>query len=260
MSLKDELTKPWNHSASAYADVFDGSITQLIQPTLDAAAVSAHCRVLDVATGPGIIAAAASARGAIATGVDFAENMVSVARRRYPTIDFQVADATKLPFADDSFDAVVMGLALFMILEPDKALKEAHRVLTAGGKFACSVWDWPVPGFDLFYSSMEKYAPEEPMLGGQPPLFGVSDPEVLESALVNAGFVDAVVETLPIEWEMDSAEELFDALATLRDFSVLSDEELNEFRAEVVSAAGEYKAGVRYRIPFPALIVSGRKA
>jgi len=259
MSLGDELRKPWNLSASVYADAF-GNVTQLIQPTLDSAAVSAGSRVLDVATGPGIIAAAAAARGAIATGVDFAENMVSVARQRYPTIEFRVADATELPFADNSFDAVVMGLALFMIVEPDKALAEAHRVVTAGGKFACSVWDWPVPGMDLFYSRMGKYVPEEPLLGGKPPLFGVSDRDVLAKALSDAGFVDVVVEPLPIEWEMDSADDLFDALATLRDFSALSDEELSEFRAEVVSAAGEYKAGGRYRIPFPALIVSGRKS
>ncbi len=130
-TLVSELQRPlWNRSAEAYADVFSGSVSQAIEPTLDAAGIDAGSRVLDVATGPGIIAAAASERGATAKGIDFAENMVAVAQRRYPNIDFTVADATDLPFSDGDFDAVVMGFALFMMAEPDKALREAHRVLS----------------------------------------------------------------------------------------------------------------------------------
>jgi ubiquinone/menaquinone biosynthesis C-methylase UbiE len=254
------LQKPlWNRSAERYADVFQGQVTQAIEPMLDAARVVDGSRVLDVATGPGIVAAAVLERGATARGIDFAENMVAVARKRYPRIEFDVADAADLPFDDDTFDAVVMGFALFMMAEPEKALHEAYRVLVHGGRVACTVWDWPVPGFDLFYSRMEKYVPEEPVLGGDPPLFGVSDAEVLKAVLAQAHFVHPAVESLPIVWKLASPDELFDALASLRDFSDVPADVLNSFRSEVVTAAQQFKRGGSYFVPFPALLLTGTK-
>jgi ubiquinone/menaquinone biosynthesis C-methylase UbiE len=69
-------------------------------------------RVLDVAAGPGYVAAGADARGAHAVGIDFAADMVSEARRRYPNIEFHEGDAENLAFDTSSFDAVVCGLCL----------------------------------------------------------------------------------------------------------------------------------------------------
>ncbi len=259
-TLVSDLQRPlWNRSAAAYADVFRGCVNQAIEPMLDAAGIVAGSRVLDVATGPGIIAAAALQRGATAKGIDFAENMIAVAQEKYPSIDFRVADAADLPFDDNDFDAVVMGFALFMMAEPDKALLEAHRVLAPGGRFACTVWDWPVPGFDLFYSPMERFVPEEPVLGGDPPLFGVSDRDVLRAILAEAGFADPAVESLPIVWELASPDELFDALATLRDFGDVSDDLLRAFRSEVESSAEQYKRDGRYFVPFPAVLLTGAR-
>ena len=57
----------WNRAASSYEDVLDGQYTQAIGPILDAARVESGVEVLDVGTGPGSIAAAASTRGARAT-------------------------------------------------------------------------------------------------------------------------------------------------------------------------------------------------
>ena len=68
MSMKP--ADPWNRSAEDYADVFHGGVTQAIEPMLDAAGVVDGSRVLDVATGPGIVAAAALERGATARGID----------------------------------------------------------------------------------------------------------------------------------------------------------------------------------------------
>ena len=262
MSGSAEITavqKPiWNRGAETYADSFAGTVDKGVTPTLDAAGVGQGTRVLDVATGPGILAAAAAERGAIATGVDFAEDMIAVARRAHPEIGFEVADASDLPFDNASFDAVVMGFALFLMAEPDTVLHEAQRVLVPGGRACFSLWDWPVPGFDLFYNTMAKYLPGESPVG-EPPLMGVSDRELLAGKAESAGFVAATVKPLSIVWELAEPEHLFDALATLRDFSALSDETLYSFRAEVAAGARAHERDGRYLVPFPALLLSGTK-
>jgi len=253
------VQKPiWNRGAETYAQAFAGSVDQGVAPTLDRAGVCAGTRVLDVATGPGIVAAAAAERGATTTGVDFAADMIAVARRRHPGIAFEVADACNLFFEDASFDSVVMGFALFLMAEPDAVLREARRVLAPGGRACFSIWDWPVPGFDLFYSAMAKYLPQESIVG-EPPLMGVSDRDLLAGMLESAGFADVKVEPLPIVWELAEPEQLFDALATLRDFSSLSEEALREFRAEVGAGARAYQRDGRFFVPFPALLLSGTR-
>jgi len=253
------VQKPiWNRGAETYADSFAGTVDQGIAPALDAAKVGSGTRVLDVATGPGILAAAAAARGAKVTAVDFAEDMIAVAQRTHAGIAFEVADAGDLPFDDRSFDAVVMGFALFLMGDPDAVLREAQRVLVPGGRTCFTLWDWPVPGFSLFYDAMAKYLPEESVVG-EPPLMGVSDRTLLVGKAESAGFGAATVEPLPIVWELGEPEKLFDALATLRDFSTLSDQTLRAFRAEVAAGARAYERDGRCFVPFPALLLSGTK-
>lgn len=253
------VQKPiWNRGAETYTDAFAGTVDKGVTPTLDRAGVVRGTRVLDVATGPGILAAAAAKRGATATGVDFAEDMIAVARRTHPGIAFEVADASDLPFGDASFDAVVMGFALFLVAEPDAVLREAQRLLVRGGRACFSLWDWPVPGFDLFYNAMAKYVPQESVVG-EPPLFGVSDREVLAAKMESAGFVSVTVDPLPIVWQLADPGHLFDALATLRDFSALSDKKLQEFRAEVAEGVRAYERDGCYCVPFQAMLLSGAK-
>ncbi|HKG96096.1 MAG TPA: methyltransferase domain-containing protein, partial [Gemmatimonadaceae bacterium] len=84
----------WERAATVYADDAGGFVSvtaQAAEPLLDAAGVRAGERVLDLATGPGHVAAAAARRGAVVTGVDFAAAMVAIARQRHagvPDLDF----------------------------------------------------------------------------------------------------------------------------------------------------------------------------
>ncbi len=91
--------------------------------------------VLELATGPGMIAKhiAAAAKNVVAT--DFAPNMIETAKKGDvpQNVTFEVADATSLPYADKSFDLVVIANALHIIPEPQKALAQIKRVLKDGG-------------------------------------------------------------------------------------------------------------------------------
>ena len=91
--------------------------------------------VLEIATGPGLLAkhVASAARTIVAT--DYSEGMIAEAKKGvYPTkLRFEVADATALPYEDNSFDAVIIANALHIIPEPEQALSEIDRVLRPGG-------------------------------------------------------------------------------------------------------------------------------
>ena len=139
----------WEKIPLQYHDAFGDLTTQAIQPLLDAVDVRRGVRVLDVATGPGYVAAAAAQCGASVVGVDFSAAMVAAARRHHPLVAFQEGDAEALPFADSCFDAVVMNFGLLHLGRPEQALAEALRVLRAGGKVGFTVWAKPeeVVGF-----------------------------------------------------------------------------------------------------------------
>ncbi len=103
-------------------------------------------RLLDLCTGTGAVALTASEvagdQGMI-VGVDFSQGMLRQAqekakRQNLKNVYFVLADVARLPFKDESFDAVTCSHAMYE-LDPttrDAALKETWRVLKPGGRFA----------------------------------------------------------------------------------------------------------------------------
>ncbi len=91
--------------------------------------------VLEIAAGPGLLAkhVAPAAKTMLAT--DYSDGMIAQARKGGcpANLRFEVADATNLPYANDSFDAVLISNALHIIPEPEKALLEIERVLKPDG-------------------------------------------------------------------------------------------------------------------------------
>jgi ubiquinone/menaquinone biosynthesis C-methylase UbiE len=91
--------------------------------------------VLELATGPGLLAkhVAPAAKHMIAT--DYSDGMIAEARKGDcpDNLTFEVADAMNLPYADDSFDAVLIANALHIVPDPGKVLLEIDRVLRPGG-------------------------------------------------------------------------------------------------------------------------------
>jgi SAM-dependent methyltransferase len=93
----------WQRAAAVYTDSFAHATAPFIKPLLEVAAFSPGQHVLDVACGPGHLAAAAAARGAAAHGLDFSAAMVGVARKTHPEIVVIEGDAEDLPYPDSMF-------------------------------------------------------------------------------------------------------------------------------------------------------------
>jgi SAM-dependent methyltransferase len=142
-SVRDFEHRGWQQAAPIYAASFARITSLFVDALLDAAGVGADMTVLDIACGPGHVSATARMRGAHVTGIDFSAAMIAEARRNPPGIAFEEADAERLPFADESFDAAVANFGLHHVENPERALREIHRVLRPGGGFAFTLWAKP---------------------------------------------------------------------------------------------------------------------
>ena len=123
------------------ADLYDSYTARLTSPAiealLDAAQISSGQAVLDVCCGTGLASAAAAARGCQVTGVDFSPAMIETARRKQVEAEFEVGDAEELPFPDASFDCVITNYGHYHLPDPDRAIKEAARVLNGHYPDSC---------------------------------------------------------------------------------------------------------------------------
>lgn len=119
-------------------------------------------RVLDCGCGPGSITlglAEIVAPGE-AVGTEIEQSQVELARaaaskRGISNVRFERADIYRLPFADDSFDAVFISAVLGNLREPLRAVNEAHRVLKPGGVIAIKDFDH---GGDLLFPDVPELA------------------------------------------------------------------------------------------------------
>jgi len=120
---------------------------------LDAVAAKRGERVLDLAAGTGTSSLPFAEAGAVVVPCDFSLGMLAVGKRARPSLPFTAGDATRLPFADDTFDAVTISFGLRNVADPAAGVTEMLRVTKPGGRlvvceFSHPTW-WP---FRVVYS------------------------------------------------------------------------------------------------------------
>jgi ubiquinone/menaquinone biosynthesis C-methylase UbiE len=256
----------WQSIPAQYHDAFGTLTTQAIEPLLDAAGVRSDVKLLDIASGPGYVAAAAAKRGALVLGVDFSAAMVAQAERLHPGIDFREGDAEELPVGTGLFDAAVMNFGILHLSRPEQALMEACRVIRSGGRFAFTVWAKPEQaiGFGIVLRAVESYGEPRVELPPGPPFFRYSDPEECERGLIAAGFESPTVTKVAQKWRLPAGDGLFNAMkeSTVRTAGLLraqKPEALEKIRQAIRAEVERYtKKGV-VELPMPALIASGVK-
>ncbi|MFJ9519271.1 demethylmenaquinone methyltransferase [Kitasatospora sp. NPDC101801] len=99
--------------------------------------------VLDLGGGTGTSSLPFVEAGADVVPCDFSLGMLTEGKTRHPELALTAGDATKLPFADDSFDAVTISFALRNVQDTDAALSELYRVTKPGGRVVICEFSTP---------------------------------------------------------------------------------------------------------------------
>jgi SAM-dependent methyltransferase len=257
----------WEQQVSGYERFFGPITTRLIGPLLDAAAVGAGTRLLDVASGPGYVAVGAAERGAAVIGTDVAEGMITLARRLHPDIDFRPGDAEALPFGDESFDAVVANFVLLHLGRPEQAAAEFARVLRPGGRVALTVWDVPERARFLgvlvdAIATTGARPPSDIPLG--PPIFRFADDEEFATLLRGQGLGDIAVSTVSFSHTERSPDALWSGLlgGTVRTSALVlrqTSDTQSQIRAAFDEIVRQYQRGAELELPVSVKLASARK-
>jgi SAM-dependent methyltransferase len=200
-----EMVEAWDGAEGAQwtrlADHFELSMRAHGLRMLDAAAITATDRVLDVGCGTGVttIDAASRAKAGSALGVDLSSQMLERARSRSADLDnvsFEQADAQVHPFEDGSVHVVISRFGTMFFSNANAAFANIGRALSSGGRLVIVVWqsldrnEWMNSLIDTL--AMGRDVPTPP--AGAPGPFGLADPERVERVLGDAGFEDVHLE------------------------------------------------------------------
>lgn len=127
--------KVWNLYAPVYEKAMraDRKVYQYMYDRIPQ--IIAGKEVLEIATGPGLLARHVAGAAKKMIAADYSEGMIAKAKKSaYPAnLTFEVADATALPYNENSFDVVLIANALHVMPNPEKALSEIGRVLKPDG-------------------------------------------------------------------------------------------------------------------------------
>jgi arsenite methyltransferase len=159
-------------------------------------------RVLDIGSGPGLLAgelAAAVGPTGRVCGVDVSADMLALARARdLPTgwapVEYLTAGAERLPYPDDTFDLAVSTQVLEYVPDVPAALAEAYRVLRPGGRLLLLDTDWD----SIVWHSRDVERMRRVLAAWDQHLVDPYLPRTLTGRLRGAGFTVATPRVLPI--------------------------------------------------------------
>jgi SAM-dependent methyltransferase len=177
-AIKQRQQATW--ASGDYAAI--GTTLQIVGETLaEAADVRAGEAVLDVAAGNGNASLAAARRYAAVTSTDYVRELLDKGRARALaedlSVQFQLADAEALPFADASFDVVLSTFGVMFTPDHARAANEMLRVLRPGGRIALANWT-PAGFIGRLFKVIGAHVP--PPAGVQPPALWGTEPHIVE--------------------------------------------------------------------------------
>ena len=134
----EEAGRGWGARATEWAYFWEPYALPANEVVFDQLGVDTGIRLLDIACGSGFAASVAARRGAVVSGIDASEQLVTIATARTPDGSFRAGDMFALPFPDNSFDLATSFNGIWKGC--DDALEEARRVLVPDGHLGITFW------------------------------------------------------------------------------------------------------------------------
>ena len=274
---KADIRKQWEGAAPGWAK-WESTVANWIEPATTAmltmADISPGARVLDLASGAGSQTLSAArrvgARGHVVAS-DISETMLGHVQENaraagLDNVTTVAGAAEDLDLDNESFDAVICRLGLMLFAEPAKALMAVRRAVKPGGKVAVVVFTTPA-GNPFMAKPMQvllRHAGKAPPSPGQPGIFALGAPGVIERLYTDCGYVCVEQRTLAIPLRMASAaralEMMREAFGAYR--AVLSDvtEDVRIAAwAEVAKTLETFEMATGFEAPMEVLVAAATK-
>jgi len=274
VSYKEDLKKLWNEKAEIYHERYASKKVgpfKSLQELIATAKLQRGDRVLDVATGTGIVAIEAVEKvgndGKV-VGIDISTGPLAIAKRtagNANNLQFLEMDAEDLKFPDGSFDVVLSEFALMFFPDSQRALREMKRILVKNGRIAVSVHGSAdnAPYLSVIMNALMKYAPEI-IPAGRPGPHRFGEPDLLRTEFENSGFKEINVAVFSYPYNAGTFEEYWNeymesAAASIRAKVESLDAELYAKIKEEAKAKAEWfiKDG-KIEFPWQVLVASAR--
>ncbi len=261
----------WWSAGQARRQQIYGAATEMM---LEAASVQPGSRVLDVAAGTGdqtLMAARRVGSTGNVLATDDSASMLKVAAEAarnegLTNVETRVMNAENLALDADSFDAVICRNALMLFPDPAKALTEMRRVVRPGSKVAVMVFSTVErnPHHGIPFAIIRRLGNIPPPAPGEPWMYALGDPGVLEDVYSRAGFLNVSVHPVPIQRRLPSAA---DAIRSMRNsasdvselMSRLNDADRELAWAEIEQQLRQFEGPNGFEAPGEVLIGVGTK-
>jgi SAM-dependent methyltransferase len=204
----------WGARAEDWAELAAPLSLPAWRAVADATGIVPGTRVLDIGCGSGEFLRLAADRGAVVSGLDAAEGMLAVARKRLSDADLRVGAMERLPWADDSFDVVTGFNAFQFAAGVNVALAEAVRVVEPEGQVAIANWGRAEENeLQAVMAAVRPLLPPSPPGGAAPSAPAVGEPGVLKGLAHAAGLRVLRVDHVQVPFEAPDLDTLVRALA-----------------------------------------------
>lgn len=268
--VRATMRRQWGERSQHYTERAAPQTTRYAELLISAVAPIPGERVLDVATGPGVVAvAAAEAVGPTGSvlATDLAPEWEPIVRERVAAaglrnVDFATMGAESLDLADESFDVALCQFGLMFVPEPGQALREMRRVLREGGRLGVTVWSSADRVACFIVARIIREAAAVSEAEPMPTPLDLGEPGMIERLVGDAGFTSIITERRTLDHYVDDAEAEWarwaddPAVAAAVALRALDAGALERVRREAMERLESFREGDRINLKSEAIIVT----